>query len=104
MIEVARKREIELELQKKQKQPHVQITTVAAKKSKVTDSHSCGQKGLRCNKCEKSHKGVFHASGCCKCGKEGNFSHECKQGMCVCFKCKQVVHFKAKCPPFSIDR
>lgn len=97
MIEVAQKREFELELQKKRKQIHIH-NTIFFSQDEAVDLCSRRQKGPRYNKWGKSHEGAYSASGCYKYGKKGHFGHYCKQGMRVCFNCSQVGHFKAKCP------
>lgn len=57
--EHARRIEIELQTQTKDNRQTPAPSQLAAKRFKHTDSRFGGQKGPRCDKCGKSHEGIF---------------------------------------------
>ena len=80
MQEHARRTEMELENQEKEKKKTPALSHPTTKRSQHIDSSSRGQKGPRCDKCGKSHEGIFRAIIYYKCGKEGYYSRDYIQG------------------------
>lgn len=100
MIDRVLEREIELELQKKQKASQVQTVMVLTKQSKTSNSPPRTQSGQsRCGKYGRSHKGPSRArgGGFFKCGHTKHIKKDFKKGTLICFHYNQVGYKNADC-------
>ncbi|XP_052627095.1 uncharacterized protein LOC128133625 [Lactuca sativa] len=107
MIAQARKREIDMEMERKRKPESVSGTMGSGKNPKLSAHRSRGQQSHnRCGKCGRLHDEVFKAgsSGCFKCGWTGHMSRDCtattttttSSGL-ICFNCNQRGHKNSQC-------
>ena len=76
--EAAGRREIDLELQVRERRQALVQTHPVAKRFKVTDVRSGSHRGHTCGKCRKVHEGPCRSNfGCHKCVKDGHYAKDC---------------------------
>jgi Zinc knuckle len=99
MVESARRREIEIDLQRKSKRPpSTQSSTAPAdKRSKTVDSRS-NQRENKQNFQENQGWLGKPPLVCFKCGESGHYMRDCKAGFKICYICGQAGHLRADCP------
>ena len=77
----ARRREIELEIKRKEVRKTLgkYQTTTKRFKSSDSSSRSVDKRSSEYGKCEKFHDGSCRSFACCRCGNEGHFGRDLRE-------------------------
>lgn len=105
--EASRQRDIEMELQMRERRPDPTQSQPMPKQFKAANTRYGSQRGYTCGKYGKVHEGAGRSGGVChNCYKEGHYVRDCHHptpvlSSKICFHCDHFCHVKVNCPLFA---